>query len=123
MNLAAFCPPHRVLARYLEAARPPGAQKGWETRRENDDFTKQNIPEEYHLIWEKKKRFFKGDPHSRYEQFMEWLQENPEQNIYVQMDDADKYLKEREKEEKKETQCRKRCPSCYQEDDGSDVPF
>ena len=116
----------RVVARYLEAA---GTGRGWEKRRENDEFAKQNIPEEYHLLWEKVKRQFKGDPHSRYEQFMEWVEENPDANVTVQMEEAEKKLRSeqrgQQKKDRMEELCRKRCPSCYPGGSGDlgDAPF
>lgn len=126
--LSMFCPPHRVMARYLEAVyRPKGPAKSWEKRKENDEFTEMNIPEELIPLWKKVKNQFKGDPHSRYEHFMEYYEEHPEEAIYAKMEIADKMLKEQEKQEKKEMQCRKRCPSCYRDEDSggdaSDVPF
>ncbi len=119
-----LCIHHRVVARYLEA-KPTGRAKGWETRKENDEFAKQNIPEEYHALWEKVKGQFKGDPHTRYEKFMEYIEVGggAEDNIHVVMENAEKMLKEQQKKEKKETLCRKRCPSCYSGDDDGDTPF
>lgn len=117
----------RVVRRFVEAVyRPRGPAKMWEKRRENDDFTKQNIPEEYHLLWERVKRQFKGDPHSRYEHFMEWVEENPDANTHVQMEVAEKAQREYERKEKMEALCQKRCPSCYNRPSGydlEDVPF
>lgn len=120
--LSVLCLPHRVVARFLQAKGPSGPAKGWEKRKENDDFTEQNIPEELVMLWRKKKDQFKGTPHQRYEKFMEWVEENPEQNMYVQMEYAEKKMKEHARQEKKETLCRKRCPSCYR-DEEEDAPF
>ena len=117
----------RVVRRYVEAVyRPRGPAKMWERLHENDDYTKQNIPEEYHMLWEQVKRQFKGDPHSRYEHFMEWVEENPDANLHVQMEAAEKAQREWARKERMEALCQKRCPSCYNrpsEYDLEDVPF
>ena len=118
----------RVARRYVEAVyRPRGPAKAWETRQENDSLTKHNIPDEYHLLWEKVKRQFKGKPDSRYEQFMEWMEENPDANLHIQMEQADKEMRQWERKEHKEMLCQQRCPSCYTRqqhgDDLSNVPF
>jgi len=119
----------RVVLRYLTAVYvPKGPAKSWETRKENDDFAKMNIPEKYHLLWEKTKGQYKGDPETRSEQFMEnigW--EGEDENIHLQNENADKMLKDHEKQVKKENLCRKRCPTCYTDDKGDggeeQVPF
>lgn len=139
MDLSALCPPHRVVARYLEAvSRPRGPAKGWETRKENDDFAKMNIPEKYHLLWEKTKRQFKGNPDQRAEQFMEWVEggrdlgenrdslgEGELENIYLMDAEAERLTKEYEKQQKKEQKCRERCPSCYRDENDNleEAPF
>lgn len=117
----------RVVRRYVEAVyRPRGPAKMWERIHENDDFTKQNIPEEYHLLWERVKRQFKGTPHSRYEQFMEWMEENPDVNTFVLIEHAEKAQRKLERQEKMEALCQERCPSCYNRPTGydlEDLPF
>ena len=114
----------RVVRRYVEAVyRPRGPAKMWERIRENDDFTKQNIPEEYHLLWEKVKRQFKGDPHSRYEHFMEWVEENPDENTFLLMEQAEKEQRKWERQQRMEALCHERCPSCYNRADLEDAPF
>jgi len=126
----------RVVARYLEGKAPTGPAKGWERRKENDDFAKMNIPEKYHMLWEKEKRFYKGTPDQRSEQFMEWvgtgsdmgenrdsLGEGDEVNNHLLMEQAEKDLRKHEQQERKEQKCRDRCPSCYSDDNAEDAPF
>ena len=115
----------RVARRYVEAVyRPRGPAKAWETRRENDDFTKQNIPEDLHMLWEKVKGQFRGDPHTRYEHFMEWVEENPDANLHIQMEHAEKAQRAHERKERMEMLCQQRCPSCYSRSYGDEeVPF
>jgi hypothetical protein len=122
LNVASWATPAgRVTARYLEAK---GTGRGWETRRENDEFVEQNIPEELLLLWRKVKGQFKGDPHSRYEAFMEWVEENPDANAQIQMEHAEKKLRKDLREMKREQLCRERCPSCYSgERAREDAPF
>jgi len=77
----------RVIARFEQAK---GTPRGWEHRKEKDDFTEQNIPPEYLVLWRKLKNRFKGTPHERAEQFMEYVEEHPGENTEALQENADK---------------------------------
>ncbi len=79
----------RVVARFLEAKGTPG---GWERRKEKDERTKNNIPPEYHLLFDKMKSRFKGNPDERAEQFLEFVEEHPNENAAILQAYADKEL-------------------------------
>jgi hypothetical protein len=63
--------------------------KSVETRQQNDEFAKQNIPADLHSVWERTKLQFKGTPHERAEQFMEYVEEHPEEVAAAQQEQAD----------------------------------
>ena len=102
----------RIVARYLEAK---GTSRGWEHRKEKDEFSENNIPAEHLLLWRKLKKQFKGTPDQRAEQFMEYLAEHPGESDELLQQNADKevakMLREWEKEhrekEKREKECDK----------------
>lgn len=85
--------------------RHSGAIRGWEHRRERDDFAAQNIPPEYLPLWEVWKNRFKGTPHERFESFMEFAQSEDGQQelLAITQDSSDEWLKKemrrREREE------------------------
>lgn len=107
-------------------------QKGWEHRKERDEFAKNNIPPEYHTMWEKWKRVFKGTPDQRAEKFMEYMETDQAQNELHHMQEEDtakqvaKDLRKRQQEERAEAarakaqekadqlaaKCEKICPNC-----------
>jgi hypothetical protein len=100
-----------VVARYQEALTP--RQKGWEKRKEKDDFAEQNIPPEHLLLWRKIKNRFKGTPDQRAEQFMEYLEAHPEESDDVLQERADrdvaKLRREQEKERREQVKVEKDC--------------
>jgi len=83
-------------------------QRGWERRKEKDDFTEQNIPSEHLLLWRKLKNQFKGTPDERAEQFMEYVEAHPEENDAWLQEHADKEVAKatREWERKQREQAR-----------------
>jgi hypothetical protein len=87
----------RVASRYLKALSPH--QRGWEHRREKDDFTEQNIPPEHLVLWRKLKPQFKGTPDQRAEQFMEYLEEHPGESDAAIQQDSDKEIAKLVKQE------------------------
>ncbi len=103
-------PAHRVADRYLEAK---GTGRGWEHRKEKDDFAEQNIPPEHIILWRKLKNRFKGTPHERAEQFMEYLEEHPGENMDALQENADKELakmtREWEKKRREQVKLEKEC--------------
>lgn len=103
---------NRFAAMALEAK---GTGRGWERRKEKDDFAEANIPPEHVSLWRKLKTQFKGTPHERVEQFMKYLEEHPGENDAWLQQNADKELakvtreweKKRRVQEKQEKDCDK----------------
>lgn len=100
----------RVTARCLEAA-PSPHQRGWEHRKEKDERAQVNIPPEHQLAWKKLKNMFKGTPHERAEQFMEYLEEHPGESDEILQQNADrdvaKFQREHQKQVRQERNCDK----------------
>lgn len=91
----------RVADRYLETKLSPH-QRGWEKRKEKDDFTEQNIPPEHLALWRKLKNQFKGTPHERAEAFMEYVEEHPGESDAWLQQNADKEIAKLQREQEKE---------------------
>ena len=89
-----------IAARYLEALTPH--QRGWEKRKEKDDFTEQNIPPEHLALWKKLKNQFKGTPHERAEAFREYVESHPGESDAVLQQNADKEIAKLQREQEKE---------------------
>ena len=100
--------PERVTARYLEAA-PPPHQRGWEHRKEKDERALINIPPEHQLLWKKIKNQFKGTPHERAEQFMEYVEEHPGENDAWLQENADKEVAKFQREQQKQVKLERDC--------------
>ena len=89
--------------------------RSWERRKELDEQAEVNIPAEHQFLWRKLKTKFKGTPHDRYEQFMAYLEEHPNENDAWLQQKADKeidkvtrqWAKERREQEKLEKGCDK----------------
>ena len=107
----------RVVARFLEARSAPH-QRGWEHRKEKDEFTENNIPAELRTLWPKLKNKFKGTPDQRYEHFMEYVEEHPnevsetlekhsEKQVAKLLREQAKAYKEQAKQQKLEQACQK----------------
>lgn len=75
--------------------RSSSARRGWEHRREREEFAAQNIPLEYLPLWEVWKDRFKGTPHERYESFMEFAQSEDGQQelLTITQGSSDEWLK------------------------------
>ncbi|MCK6586922.1 MAG: hypothetical protein L6Q76_04985 [Polyangiaceae bacterium] len=65
--------------RYVPAENPAKkAAMRRERREEGDDFVVQNLSPELIPLWNRVKRKFSGTPHDRWEEFLEWVEENPD---------------------------------------------
>lgn len=99
-----------VVARFLEAK---GTGRGWEHRKEQDERAAVNIPLEHQLLWRKLKTMFKGTPHEKFEQFMEYLEEHPGESEAWLQQNADKELakvtREWEKKQREQGKLEKEC--------------
>jgi hypothetical protein len=73
-------------------SRSAAARRGWETRRERTDLASHNVPPELLPLWERTRWIFKGTPHERFEAFMQYVHERPEDVIPAQQDAADAWL-------------------------------
>lgn len=91
----------RVADRYLETKLSPH-QRGWEKRKEKDDFTEMNIPPEHLALWRKLKNQFKGTPDQRAEAFMEYVESHPGESDAVLQQNADKEIAKLQREQEKE---------------------
>lgn len=97
----------KIAALYQEALTP--RQKGWEHRKEKDDFAEKNIPPEHVMLWRKMKNQFKGTPDQRAERFMEWLEGHPgEENEFLQ-DRADVDVRKLQREQQKQVKLERDC--------------
>ena len=96
----------RVAIRYAKLS---PRQRGWERRRELDDFAKNNIPPEYQHAWDKLKSRFKGTPDQRAEQFMEYMEEHPEENDQMLQERADRDLAKMQREQQKQVRLEENC--------------
>lgn len=98
----------RVVARFLAESSDPvgyGTQKGWQHRRERDEEVERNVTHlSPHLqtLWRKTKNKFKGTPDRRYEQFLEYVHEHPEEGLEHLDTEVEKQLKKWEKLEEQE---------------------
>ncbi len=77
----------RVLARFLEALTPH--QKGWEHRKEKEEAVLRELEPHLHHLWRKLQHQFKGTPQQRVEQFREYLEEHPGDEMGALQDDVD----------------------------------
>ena len=80
-------PPRRP----LEAEDSASAYRGWERRRERDDFTEQNIEPELLPLWHRVRGQFRGSPHERFEAFMEYAEtdEGQREATAAQVEDSE----------------------------------
>ena len=100
----------RVLARDLDclASRDPGGYgtaRGWEHRKERDEAVEKNVEmlsPHLRALWRKTKNLFKGTPDRRYEMFLQYVHENPEQGLELLQDEVEQQLRKWEKSEEKE---------------------
>lgn len=76
----------------VDPRRAAGARKAAETRGQNDDFAKQNIPDHLHPLWDRMKTTLKGTPHERAEKLVEYAEENPHEAIDASMASSEKKL-------------------------------
>jgi hypothetical protein len=80
-----------VLARFLERE-GYGTGRGWEHRKERDERVLVNLPPHLHTLWNKLKLQFKGTPEERMKNFLEYVEENPGEDMAGLQDAADKAL-------------------------------
>lgn len=73
-------------------ARSIGAHRGWETRRERDEFATQNIPDALIPLWEKTKLNFQGSPEKRAEKFVHYAHEHEDESMEAVIDESDRKL-------------------------------
>jgi hypothetical protein len=83
--------PIRGASEVGEAA-PTGARLGWERRRERDERVVQNLDPVLLPLWERTKGMFRGTPHERYEQFMQYVHDHPSEVVKASQDAADAWL-------------------------------
>ncbi len=82
-----------------------GTSRGWEKRRERDQLVENNIEHmEPHLLtlWRKTKNLFKGDSTQRFERFMDYVHDHPDEGMAAAADAAEKKWKREEKAFEKE---------------------
>lgn len=80
----------RVVARFLEALTPH--QKGWEHRKEKNERVIRELDPHLQHLWRKMQYQFKGDPEDRAEQFKEYVEEHPGEDMGALQDNVDKQL-------------------------------
>jgi hypothetical protein len=80
-----------ALVRRAPARAPKGAYLGWETRRERDERVQQNIPPELLPLWERL-RIKGGTPHARFEAFMQYVHDHPDEVLEAQQQDAERRM-------------------------------
>jgi len=92
-----------------------GTPGGWEHRKEREEMVERNIEAlapHLKLLWRKMRNQFRGTPDRRYEQFLEYVEEHPGEDMALLEDDAEKALKklirDREKLDRAEEEERKR---------------
>ena len=76
----------------VEEDRPEGARRGWQHRRERDEFVTQNLPPELIPLWERIKGQFHGTPEERYQQFMAYVQDHPGEEMAAVQSESDAKL-------------------------------
>jgi hypothetical protein len=79
----------RTLARFVEAYGTPG---GWEHRKEKDERAIRELDPHLQHLWKKMQHQFKGTPENRAEQFKEYVEEHPGEEMGSLQDDVDKQL-------------------------------
>ena len=72
--------------------RTSGARRGWEHRRERDEAVVTNLDPSLVPLWSRMKGSFRGTPHERYEQFLEYVEEHPSEGVEHLQDDVDARL-------------------------------
>jgi DNA repair protein RadC len=72
--------------------RASGARRGWEHRRERDEFVIQNLDPSLVPLWERLKGQFRGTPEQRYEQFTQYVHDHPDEQMGALQQDADAWL-------------------------------
>lgn len=73
-------------------SRSVAGYRGWERRRERDEFAAQNLDPEHLPLWRRIGGQFKGTPHERFERFVEYTEEHPEEVAGAQQEEADAKL-------------------------------
>jgi hypothetical protein len=81
-----------LLARGGLASDSSSSYRGWERRREQSEFTAQNIPPEALPLWHRIGGQFRGTPHERFEAFGQYVEEHPGEVQSAQQDEADAQL-------------------------------
>jgi hypothetical protein len=67
------------------------AYRGWETRRERDEQVAVNVPDELLPLWERIHSCIEGEtPHARFERFMEYAEEHPDESVAAMQEAADR---------------------------------
>lgn len=70
-----------------------GTYRGAEHRRERDEQVEVNIPPHLIPLWRRTRRQFRGTPHQRYEQFMQYVHDSGEgEGMAALQDEADEKL-------------------------------
>ena len=80
----------------MKASRSVAASRGWETRRERNESVTCNLAPELLPMWERIGGAFKGDPHTRFEQFTKYVEEHPTETIAHMQASADAMIADRD---------------------------
>ena len=72
--------------------RQAAGRRGAESRQQNEERAKANIPAHLHPLWEQTKGQYKGDPHARAEKFMEHAEANPREAVGAMQASSDARL-------------------------------
>ena len=68
------------------------AYRGWERRRERDEFVAVNVPADLLPLWERTKLQFRGTPEERLEAFLAYAHDHEGEGVAALADEADAKL-------------------------------
>src|SRR5208337_1457640 len=74
--------------------RASGARRGWEHRREKDEWVVQNLDPSMVPLWRRIGAQFRGTPGQRYEAFMQYVHDHPNDEMSAIQSNADEWLEE-----------------------------
>jgi hypothetical protein len=72
------------------AGHSKAAYRGWSRRRQESERAAANIPTDYLPLWDRVQGMFRGTSHERYEAFMQYAEEHPDEVIEAIAIDAEK---------------------------------
>lgn len=86
--------PENVASEHLVEDRTSGARRGWEHRRERDEWVVQNLEPALIPLWTRMKGQFTGTPHERYDAFMAYVHDHPGEETEALQSGADSWLEQ-----------------------------